>query len=366
MSVSARVGILALLILSGCQRSAPWTLATEASAGEAAPSRAPFADDAPCSFDAPTLPTQPSTPIVEAIGKTRTVPSRLGAICTMIQHPVIKIHVAAGDRVKEGQPLIDLDADEPEAEVRSKRATVAELQAGLARLKALPRAEERAEARATLEGAQVTARAAHALLDRIHALHAQDAVSTKQHNEAHTAALKADADVKASQAHLDYLLKLPIEQEIEEQASRLAAAQAELEAFEAELEHYTIHAPIDGVVSWLDVSLGTVSRPGTSTWGEIVDLSEIDVRCELPAEQVDRLDLDQSVEIIQRNAERTRWNGRIVFVGPAADTRTGLVPVVARVADAGGRLRANLEVTARLSLRNENNLPYTAEPMAAK
>ena len=31
-----------------------------------------------------------------------------------------------------------------------------------------------------------------------------------------------------------------------------------------------------------------VSRPGTTVWGEILDLSEIDVRCELTAEQADQ------------------------------------------------------------------------------
>ena len=34
---------------------------------------------------------------------------------------------------------------------------------------------------------------------------------------------------------------------------------------------------------------GMVSRPGTSTWGEILDLSEIEVRCELTLDQVERV-----------------------------------------------------------------------------
>jgi multidrug resistance efflux pump len=336
-------------LLVGCQRVENWSLASEASAGEAPP-RIP-----PSSNSSGALSTSSSEAIFEVVGKTRPCPHRVASIATMVQHPVINIAIAPGDRVAIGQKLIELDADEPEAEVRAKRATVAELKAGLARLKALPRTEERAEARATLEATQITAKHAHEVLDRIHSLHQQDAVSTRQHMEAHTAALKADAEVKAAQAHLDYLLKLPIDQEIAEQESRLAAATAELEACEAEFEHYAIHAPIDGIVSWLDVSLGTVTRPGMTAWGEIVDLSEIDVRCELTAEQVDRLDATRGAEIIERNANRSAWPARVVFVGPSADAKTGLIPVVARIADAGGRLRANTDVTARFKLRSVAN-----------
>ena len=40
-------------------------------------------------------------------------------------------------------------------------------------------------------------------------------------------------------------------------------------------------AAIDGEIAWLDVSPGTVTWPGSLVWGEVVDLRELDVRCEL-------------------------------------------------------------------------------------
>jgi multidrug efflux pump subunit AcrA (membrane-fusion protein) len=68
-------------------------------------------------------------------------------------HPVMRILVKPGEFVRAGQRLIEIDSDEPEAEVRAKRAEVEELNFALARFKALPRDEERAEARAQLESA---------------------------------------------------------------------------------------------------------------------------------------------------------------------------------------------------------------------
>ena len=65
---------------------------------------------------------------------------------------------------------------------------------------------------------------------------------------------------------------------------KMQAAKAAIDGNKAELEHFTVLAPIDGAINWLDVYLGTVSRPGTTLWGELLDLSEMDARCDLSPE----------------------------------------------------------------------------------
>ena len=75
--------------------------------------------------------------------------------------------VKPGDRVKKNQVLITLDADEPRADVRAKKAAVAAHEAALARLRAHPYKEEQAEARAALDSALVTALEAREVLERI-------------------------------------------------------------------------------------------------------------------------------------------------------------------------------------------------------
>src|SRR5262249_45623053 len=122
--------------------------------------------------------------------------------------------------------------------------------------------------------------------------------------EARAAALKAEADVRA--------------------------AKATLEAEQAELEHYTVVAPIDGVVNRLDVHPGTVSRPGTVVWGEILDLSEIDVRAEVTPEQADRIAVGQTAEVRSTGKSQLYGTGKVIFIGFAADRRTNLVPVIIR------------------------------------
>jgi multidrug resistance efflux pump len=284
-------------------------------------------------------------------GKSQPAPGRLASIATMQIHPVTKVMIAPGDRVREGQPIVELDRDEPEAEVRAHQSEVVQLQASLARLKAVPREQERDKARAQLEAARATAKGAHERFMRMGDLLRKEAIAPGQELIARTASLNADADERAAAAYLEYLLKQPISQEIAQIEAQIASAQAELESFQAELEHYILHAPIDGVVSWLSVTLGTVTRPGLSAWGEIIDLRELDIRALVTAEQADLIDREQPVPVILPGQAGERLSGRVAFIGPAADRQTGLVPVLVRVSNPQEHLRAYVDVVLEIPLK---------------
>jgi HlyD family secretion protein len=259
-------------------------------------------------------------------------------------HPVEEVRVQPGDRVKKGQVLVKLDDDEPQADVRAKKAALAELRATLERLKAQPREEERAELRAALEAAKVSAREAHDLLERMKPGFRSGSIPEATYYTARASLLKLEADERAAVARLQQVLKKPWKLEIAEAEAKAAGAQAALESSQAELEHYTVTAPLDGVVSWLDVHPGTVSRPGTTVWGEILDLSEIDVQCDLTPQQVGQVGVGDRAVVRQGEGPESRWEGRVVFVGVAADPRSGRVPVRVRLANPGGRLRCYAEV----------------------
>lgn len=318
----------------------------------------------------PSVPESWPGTVFEVPGKTQPVPGRMGQIAPTVLHPVTRVLVSPGERVKAGQPLVKLDSDEPEADVRTKRAALAELEAGLSRLKAMPREEERAEARATLEAAKVAAEAARQCHERFEGLRQRDAISLHQHQESHSALLSAEAEERAAAARLQCLLKHPVGQEIAEMEARVAAAKAELEAAEAELEHYTVNAAIDGVVTRLDVYPGTVLRPGTSLWGEILDLREIDVRCDVSPPQADGVVPNQTVEVVQPGPTPRRFTGHVAWVGRAADPLSGRVPVLVRLADAEERLRSNVDVVVRFdsspSLGSRDNATLPPPPVTAR
>ncbi len=127
----------------------------------------------------------------------------------------------------------------------------------------------------------------------------------------------------------------------------MPAAEAELALAENELKLYTVTASIDGEIAWLDVSPGTVTWPGSLIWGEIVDLRELDVRCELSPVQAERVAVGQPAEVWLEGKAEAAGTGKIVFIGKVADRNSGFVPVVVRVANPEERLRAEIAVKVR-------------------
>jgi hypothetical protein len=106
---------------------------------------------------------------------------------------------------------------------------------------------------------------------------------------------------------------------------------------------------LDGVIAWLDVCPGMVSRPGTSVWGEILDLNEIDVRCDVLPPQADRIAAGQTAQV-QPSPKGDFENAKVIYVGIAADKATGRVPVVVRMTNAKARLRCDIETTVRFTV----------------
>jgi membrane fusion protein, multidrug efflux system len=206
---------------------------------------------------------------------------------------VVAVLIAPGDRVKTGQAMIKLDDDEAQADVRAKQAA--------------------------LENARIALSESRRFLAAVEKSY--QAVPEQSYHTARVAALKAEMDERI--------------------------AKAALESAQAELEHFVVTAPIAGVVSWLDVHPGMVSRPGTTVWGEILDLSEIDVRCELTPEQADRVSVGQTAEVRPCGKEEA-VAGRVVLVGITADQATGVVPVIVWLSNPRERLRCNVPVRVRL------------------
>jgi HlyD family secretion protein len=251
---------------------------------------------APRVANAPAAAAQPS-PVapLEVPGRTRCMLAHRGIIASAILRPVVNVMVAPGDHVKKGQPLIKLYDLEPRAKV-------------------LAREKE-------LKSIEAKARFSRRNLDLAERAHGSASLPERTYNDISATALSYEADV-------------------------LAAA-AELSLAEAELKLYTIMAPIDGEIAWLDVSLGTVSWPGSLIWGEIVDLRELDVRCDLSSAQAERVSVGQSAEIRLDGKPEPAGTGKVVFIGKMADRNTGLVPVVVRMSNPDQRLRAEVPVKIR-------------------
>jgi RND family efflux transporter MFP subunit len=249
-----------------------------------------------CELAAPAASAQPGAAApLEVAGRTRCMITRRGIIASPILRPVVEVFVGQGDRVTRGQVLIKLFDLEAQAKIRAREKELRSIEA--------------------------KAKYARRNLDNAERAHSTGAMPENVYNDIRATALSNEAQVPA--------------------------AEAELALAENELKLYSVAATIDGEIAWLDVSKGTVTWPGSLIWGEIIDLSELDVRCELSPVQADRVAVGQPAEIWLDGKAEAAATGKIVFVAKVANRATGNVPVVIRVANADERLRAELPVKVR-------------------
>jgi len=286
-------------------------------------------------------------PLVVA-GKTQPAPGKAAKIAPAVLHPVEEVLVTVGAQVKKNQVLVKIDEDEQAADTRARRAAVVELEAALLRLKAEPRQHDIEEAEASLDTYRVAADATRELRERLEPSWKKGSISEQHYRDAKADAARAAADFKAADARLNRLKKRPYEHEVAELKARVEGAKEAVKSAEAELEHYTVSAPIDGVVTSLDVVPGTVSRPGTTVWGEILDLSVIDVRCDVTPDQADQITQGQDAEVT-REGRTEALKGQVAVVGIAADRATGKIPVLVRLKNPDNRLRCYIDVKVRFA-----------------
>jgi multidrug efflux pump subunit AcrA (membrane-fusion protein) len=221
--------------------------------------------------------------------------ARRGIIAPAILRPVVEVLVGPGDRVIKGQVLVKLFDLEPQSKVRTREKELRSIEA--------------------------KAQASRLIYELAEKSRGTGAIPQNTYIEIRGTALSNEAQV--------------------------LAAEGELSLAQSELQLYTVRASIDGEVAWLDVSPGTVTWPGSMIWGEIMDLRELDVRCELAPAQAEHVAVGQAAEVWLPGKAEAAATGKVVIVGKAADRSTGLIPALVRVANAQERLRAEVAVKVR-------------------
>jgi membrane fusion protein, multidrug efflux system len=174
--------------------------------------------------------------VYEASGTVRARTSAV--IASKVMGYVTEVHVSTGDRVREGQPLVTLDARDLEAALRRADAGEAEAQS------AVPEVQSAiAAAKSNLDLAQTT-------FNRIQDLAAKKSVSNQEFDE-------ASARLKAAQAAYQMA-----ESRRAQVQSRIEQAGAEQRSANIMRGYADLTAPFAGVVTSRSAEPGALASPG--------------------------------------------------------------------------------------------------------
>ena len=208
-----------------------WLAGCSDSPREVTSSKAP-----PTAVSVVTVAEQPWPSIYEATGTVRARTSAV--IAAKLLGYVREVRVQAGDRVKEGQLLITLDARDLDVNSHKAEAALDEVRS------AIPEADQ------AVAGAKVNLDLAQTTFNRMQELWSKTSISNQEFDE-------SSAKLKAAQAA--YEMARARRAQLDKQAVRV---QQDIQATEVARSYAEITAPFAGVVTAKSVDPGTLATPG--------------------------------------------------------------------------------------------------------
>jgi membrane fusion protein (multidrug efflux system) len=220
---------------------------------------------------------------------------------------VTEVRVDDNRRVKLGDTLVVLDDRDYKV-----RLAQAEADLGVA-LAAVSNRARVGQAEAQVAQAQANAQKAHADLDRLAPLAAQDIVSKQQLDAVQSAAQAADAALAAAQAALVGA------------DARVAAARAARDQAALNLSYTHVAAPANGVVSKKSVEVGQLVQPGQPLMS-VVPLEDVWVTANLKETEIANVKAGDPAEFTVDAYPGIRFQGHVESLSPATGARFSLLP----------------------------------------
>jgi len=288
---------LALLILAACSKQ-PAPAASAAGGGRGA---AP-----PAAVKIVTLQEKPLEQSSDFIASLRSL--HTATIQPEVEGVVTRIFVKAGDRVRTGTPLVQINPEKQAAAVASTEATRA--------------------------GTEADVQYWRQQVKRLESLVEAGAISRQEFEQAQTSLRTAEA--------------------------RLATIKAQVSEGRVELGYYRVNSPQAGVVGDIPIRVG--DRVTNSTMiTTIDDNSSLEAYIQVPLDRTPDLKLGLPVQLLDADGKPT-VNNTITFIAPRVDEATQTVLVKSLLRESPPSLRAQQFARARVIWRTAPGLtvPLTA------
>jgi HlyD family secretion protein len=174
---------------------------------------------------------------------------------------VVRILVVAGQRVKAGQALTQIDPSGLDLDLESAQANYDAQKVKLDNLKSKPADLDLAQAQASLTQARLNLEGQQQNYDNIKALADKNLASKNQLDDARRQLAIAQANAEAAGLAYQNVKAQSQQDAIRAQESVLAQADSELQKAKLVWDSRIIRAPVDGVVAEINVNVGDMVGP---------------------------------------------------------------------------------------------------------
>jgi HlyD family secretion protein len=265
---------------------------------------------------------------------------------------VKKLLVDAGDRVKRGQLLAQLDKEEISAQVEQSKAG---LQAAEASLSSAEADYDRAKVDAEGPDVPLLKRA----FDRAQGMAKDGVVSVSALDDAQKNYEMALNKQNVAKAQVSVL-----KAKIAQSRAQVAQDQANLKQLEEQLSYTDVESPIDGVVLSRDVEIGDavssilVLGSSATLIMTLGDTSEVYVKGKVDESDIGKVYLGQPARIKVESFKDKTFNGKVTKISPMGVEKDNVTTFEVRVSinNPGGELKAEMTANAEILLEEHKNV----------
>jgi HlyD family secretion protein len=265
---------------------------------------------------------------------------------------VKKLLVDAGDKVKKGQLLAQLDKVEIEAQVEQSRAAVESAEASLTSSEA---DYERAKVDAEGPDVPLLKRA----YDRAIGMAKEGVVSTSALEDA-----QKNYELALNKQNVSKAQATVLKAKIAQSRGQLGQDRANLKQLEEQLSYTDIQSPIDGVVLSRDVEMGDavssilVLGSSATLVMTLGDTSSVYVKGKVDESDIGKVYLGQPARIKVESFKDKTFNGVVTKISPMGVEKDNVTTFEVRVSinNPGGELKAEMTANAEIILEEHKNV----------
>jgi HlyD family secretion protein len=272
---------------------------------------------------------QDLTQIVSANGEIK--PKKYVNVSSNMMGRIIRLPVKEGDRVREGQLLVQLESIQNEADVQSAEASLDASQAELEGMSASIRSAEAAvtSSRSEITRSQADLARAKQAFDRAEQMAKEGLIAKEQYERTKADYDIADAQLNSAKAHLAQA-EAQLGQVLKQRDStgiRITQQRAALTRARDLFSKTTIRSTLDGIITNLPVNEGEIAivgiqnQPGT-TLMTIADMSIITAEVKVDETDIVNVKLSQEARIKVDALGDRMLLGHVTEIGNSALTRS--------------------------------------------
>jgi multidrug efflux pump subunit AcrA (membrane-fusion protein) len=284
---------------------------------------------------------------VTAGSDVQVVPKTLGRVA--------RVAVQAGQEVKKGDLLVELEADELAVGLRQAEAA---LQMARANLDSAQSGGVHSQLRAGKQQAEANYKNAKATLERMEALYIEGGISLQQLEGTRLQYQVAESQYTLTKDQLESFERG--EGQAQVLAAQVKQAEAGLEMARLNYNNARITTPVDGVVGMVAAKVGNMVSPGMAV-ATVVNMDDVTVSARLTEQTIGLAAPGMSVKV-ELSSTGEVLSGEVSEVAPAPLPGTKSFPITVRVFNAEDILPGSF-VRVILNVANSDNavlVPRTA------